>query len=91
MISAYIPISIGNVRKNKFSDYAKKEWNDVWNHKLFQYLRYKMVSPEKMNFDNFECIPELGKGKISFDILTPSWRQEMDELYLELLKESGKR
>ena len=90
LISAYIPIAIGNIKKHKFSEYVNKNWEEVWNHRLFAYLRNKMVSPEKMNLGGIEGMPELGYGKILFDILEPEWSQEMDKFYLKLISEERK-
>lgn len=90
LISAYIPIAIGNIKKHKFSEYVNKNWEEAWNHRLFAYLRNKMVSPEKMNLGGIEGMPELGYGKILFDILEPEWSQEMDKFYLKLISEERK-
>lgn len=90
LISAYIPIAIGNIKKHKFGEYVNKNWEEVWNHRLFAYLRNKMVSPEKMNLGGIEGMPELGYGKILFDILEPEWSQEMDKFYLKLISEERK-
>ena len=35
-------------------------------------------------------MPELGYGKILFDILEPEWSQEMDKFYLKLISEERK-
>ena len=70
--------------------YVNKNWEEVWNHRLFAYLRNKMVSPEKMNLGGIEGMPELGYGKILFDILEPEWSQEMDKFYLKLISEERK-
>lgn len=43
-----------------------------------------------MNLGGIEGMPELGYGKILFDILEPEWSQEMDKFYLKLISEERK-
>lgn len=83
-ISPYIPISIGNIRHRRFKEYMEKDWDEVWNHRLFKFLRFSMLTPEKMDLNSVSDFFNLGIKQINFDICEAGWSESMDRLLMKL-------
>lgn len=87
-ISPYIPIAFGDVVKHRLGDYIDFDIDRIWGHPLFEYLRLRTVTPEKMNVSRHSgFVPEAGTGMLCFDVLEPGWEDEMDKLYIKIKKE----
>lgn len=71
VVSAYLPIVVGNIRKHSLSEYWNNGLNDIWSRQIIQYLVSRMQSIDDMeemtnkiadinmdnglNFDLMEC------------------------------------
>lgn len=49
VVSAYLPLVIGNIRKHSLKEYWDKGLNKVWSTKIVQFLVSKMVSISEMD------------------------------------------
>ena len=87
--SIYIPIAMGNLKRNSLKDYLNFDWKYIWNHPLFKLVRYSMVTPEKLGVCNELRLPEVGKGNIYFDLKENDWEIKMNKFYDKVKKEGA--
>lgn len=90
LFTPYIPIAFGNIRNHSLNEYTDFDWNKVWNHKLYKFVRSLMVTPEHMDLSEVVALPSIGYGQVSFDLLDSDWSDKMDELLIQLQKEHAK-
>ncbi len=87
LFTPYIPIAFGNIRNRSLKEYTEFDWNKVWNHELYKYVRSLMVTPEHMDLSEIVALPSIGYGQVRFDLLDPDWSNKMDDLLIQLQKE----
>lgn len=87
LFTPYIPIAFGNIRNRSLKEYTEFDWNKVWNHELYKYVRSLMVTPEHMDLSEIAALPSIGYGQVRFDLLDPDWSNKMDDLLIQLQKE----
>ncbi len=70
LLSPYIPIIVGDLKQHSIIEYLKKNYSELWNHKLIRLFRKNMNSTNNMGFGNIFSIEvgfqymRFGKRKI---------------------------
>lgn len=76
--SMYLPISVGNTRKNSFSKYWEGGLTRVWRIKLLKEIALKIRSVSEMSNFNMDDFPLTFQDKdIEVDILTEDYSKEV--------------
>lgn len=80
LISPYIPITCGNIRKHSIREYIEGGLLDIWNNKYLQEVAARMNDTSEMDLQKFG-LPEIFIDEaIDLDILSPDYRQKTEEL-----------
>lgn len=53
IVSPYLPLSVGNVRKHRIHDYWESGYNKIWSSKIVQDMASSVVSIDDMQNNNF--------------------------------------
>lgn len=81
VVSAYLPIVVGNINKHSLSDYWNHGLNDIWSKRVIQYLVSRMQSIHDME-ELTDTIADINMDNgLSFDLM------ECDLDDLNLIKE----
>lgn len=83
MLSPYIPIVVGNLRKKSLESYMEADYSGLWEHPLFAYLRECMITPEKLNLCN-EGLPSVGISEVCFDAAEDDCKDKMTEYLCQI-------
>ncbi len=76
ILSPYIPIAFGNVRKHAITEYVSAGLYEYWNCKLYQTVASEMTTPVNLYLKKFFDIPEVGTGLIPLDILDHDFKEK---------------
>lgn len=84
LVSPYLPVIFGNIRKHKISDYIENGLLKVWENKFLRELSKTIISPETLDISQtLENIPRIFEGNdIQFDLIENS----LEQLNLELMQ-----
>lgn len=87
LLSPYIPIAVGNLKNHSIHEYLERDYFDLWNHKLFQYIKESIKSADQMNLLDLRGeMPAIGKGVVSFESLDDDCITKMDAFYKKVIR-----
>jgi len=77
LVSPYLPITVGKILDVSIDEYLKKGlFEKLWKNDLINYIRHKIVSPEKMDISEKVHLPELMHGFVEFDFLKKTFEEQ---------------
>lgn len=91
LVSPYLPLSVGNVKRHTLSDYIEKGLLDtIWDNELVEYMSHKILTPEKMDVSDKIDVPELMHGYVEFDFLAEDFDIKTNQELVRLLTKEKK-
>lgn len=88
-ISPYIPIIVGNVKKNPVAEYWNAGLQKIWKTSLVKFMVSQITSVDNMNLSKLYNIPQIESENVyEFDLLTDNL-EYISQKYLENIKSKG--
>ena len=88
LLSPYIPIIIGDLKKHSISEYLKKNYGELWNHQLIRTFRKNIGSANEIILGK-DFPAEVGMNYMKFDVFSEENMEQMNKCYAELIKSYG--
>ncbi len=86
LLSPYIPVSFGNIRKHPIVEYVNGGLYDMWTSDIYKFLSKKMLTPSKFSINKMVDLPAVGNGVYQLDILDDSFNENQNNLLSKLEK-----
>lgn len=84
LVSPYIPISFGNIKRHSIAEYIEGGLLNIWNNKFLQEASARMNDTTGMDLQKFG-LPEIFMSEaIELDILSSNYNENTDTLYRKL-------
>ena len=88
LLSPYIPIIIGDLKKHSISEYLKKNYGELWNHQLLRTFRKNIGSANEIILGK-DFPAEVGMNYMKFDVFSEENMEQINKCYAELIKSYG--
>ena len=77
LLSPYIPISFGNIKRHSLLEYINGHVFRAWNTPYIQSITNKMITPERLDVSGEVGLPKLSYGLVDFDVLSPETQKKL--------------